>query len=497
MQINVKTPTKAYVEGTPEEIKDLAKFLSYTNTSSAFQYKKHMKNRWWRQKDPDGWKSRAEELKASMHSCLLFQDEGKICLRPGSIPHVEDEFSQVTVTKDPSYLKMFQKPKPFPWYNKLSFELYDYQKLSVQELLAILHGNVQLCTGAGKTAILLCIAQKLGLKTLIAVPSVSIFDEVLKKFEYHFGKSAVGALGDGKKRFGKLFTVAISKSLTNLKPGTPEFKEIASAQVLLVDESHLWGAESLDSVCHNLAANIPYRFFFSGTQTRGDGTKKLLQSIIGKTVVTLTTEEAIKGGYICDHEFRIVSVKTTSPGYSSDDALAMKRKHLLHNDNIAKFIANLANSVYKAKGEQVLVLVDEIDQIYRLIPHLEIPYVCATGENRKDLGDTDPIDAVEKFNKGEAKLLVGTSCISTGTNIFPTHHTVNWQGGTSEIKTKQGAVGRTVRLLKGSKYEKYHVPKEKALIWDFDVIAVDIMKKHLAERISYYNDSGTQIKAIG
>lgn len=497
MRIEIKTPTKAYLNASPEEMASVAKFLSYTNTSSQFQYKKHLKNRWWKQKDPDGWQFRANELKAEMSVCLLFKEDGKVCIRPGSIPYLIENFNDVTIEESSQYQSLFHKPRPYPWYKKIPFDLYPYQNESVKSLIEIRHGNVQLCTGAGKSAIILTIARNLGLKTVIAVPSQSIFSEMLEKFEHHLGKSSVGALGDGKKRLGKLFTVAISKSLTNLKPGTDEFKELSSAQVLLVDESHLWGASTLEEVCHGLFSNVPYRMFFSGTQTRGDGTEKLLQSIIGKTVASLTTDKAIQGGFICDHEFKIVSTKTTSPGYSSDDALAMKRRHFLHNDNIAKFIANLANSVYAARKEQTLVLVDEIDQIYRLIPLLNVPYSCATGKKIKDLGNLDTDEAVEKFNKGEAKVLIGTSCISTGTNIFPTHHTVNWQGGTSEIKTKQGAVGRSVRKLEGSLYEKYHAPKKKAIVWDFDVVGVDIMKRHLKERIEYYSDSGTEIKVVG
>lgn len=493
MKIKVLTPTQASLDAKPEEIVQLAKMLTYSNTSLQFQYGKHMKNRWWRERDRDGWQARADELKKEMTVCLVYKVDGKICVRPGSIPYIQKKFPDTTVEYDDNYLKLFQKPKPFPWYKKIPFDLYPYQKESIEKLIGERHGNVQLCTGAGKSAIILTIARNLGLKTVVATPSVSIFTEMLDKFEKHLGKSSVGALGDGKKRLGKLFTVAISKSLTNLKPGTPEFKEISSAQVLLVDESHLWGASTLDDVCHNLFANVPYRMFFSGTQTRGDGSEKLLQSIIGQTVVTLTTEEAIKGGYICDHEFRIVPVKTTAPGYVSDDPLNMKRKHFLHNDNIAQFIAKLANSAFQARGERTLILVDEIEQIYRLIPHLTIPYVCATGDNRKDLGGLDAQEAVEKFNRGEAGVLIGTSCISTGTNIFPTHHTANWQGGSSEIKTKQGAVGRSVRKLEGSGYEKYHAPKKKSIIWDFRVIAVDSQEKQLKDRIGFYQDSGTMI----
>jgi superfamily II DNA or RNA helicase len=494
MKITVTTPTKAYVDGTAEELAGLAKYLTYTNTSAQFVYRKHVKNRWWRDKDPEGWQIRTDELKKEMTKCLMEKDGNGLFIRPGSIPYLHQNFKNLEV--EDLISKKYAKPKPFPWHNKITFDPYPYQKESVEKLIEIGHGNVQLCTGAGKSLILLTIARNLGLKTIIATPSVSIFSEMLERFEKHLGKGVVGALGDGKKRLGKQFIVAISKSLANLKPGSKEYEEIAGADVLLTDESHLWGANTLAELCHGLFANVPRRMFFSGTQTRNDGGEKLLQSIVGKTVCELATEDAIKGGYICDHEFRIVGVKTTSPGYEVQDALAMKRRHFLHNDNIAKFIADLANSVAVVKGEQTLVLVDEIDQIYRLIPHLKVPYACATGESRKDLGETDPQEAVEKFNRGEVKVLIGTSCIATGTNIFPVHHAVNWSGGSSEIKTKQGPVGRSVRKLEGSGYEKFHVAKSKAVIWDFDVQNVDVMERHLKERLNFYSDSGTQIKFI-
>ncbi len=494
MKVIIKSPIKAYVSAEDSDMDKLRRLLNYTNTSVQFLYKKHMKNQWWRNSNPDTWKERADELKAEMNATLLFHDADGYFVRPGSIPYIKESFEKVEIESRVTY----PKPKLAPWSKKIPFELYPYQKESVEKLIEAGHGNVQLCTGAGKSAIILTICRNLGLRTVIAVPSASIFSEMLDKFTKHLGKAQVGGVGDGKRQFGKKFTVAISKSLTNLKPGTKEYNDIASADVLLVDESHLWGAGSLDEICHGIFEKVPYRFFFSGTQTRGDGSEKLLQSIIGPTVKELSTKEAIEGGFICDHEFRIVPIPSSSPGYAVDDPLKMKRKHLLHNENVAKFIAKLANSVYQAKGEQTLVLVDEIDQIYKLIPHLTIPFACATGESKKDLGEsTDPQESVEKFNRGEAKILIGTSCISTGTNIFPVHHLVNWQGGSSEIKTKQGAVGRSVRKLEGSGYEQFHVPKKKAIVWDIDIIGVDVMRRHLQERIAYYRDSGTDIKVVG
>ena len=72
------------------------------------------------------------------------------------------------------------------WKKPLPFDLYSYQKESIENLLGIKHGCVELCTGAGKTAIILTLARELGLKTVVVTPSKSIFLEILEKFEHHF-----------------------------------------------------------------------------------------------------------------------------------------------------------------------------------------------------------------------------------------------------------------------------------------------------------------------
>lgn len=515
MKVIVSEPTRAYVFGTEEEMQKLRKLLTYTNTSAQFQYRKLLKNRWWKNRDPDGWSKACDDLKSKIKSVLVFNSPEGTFVRPASLPYLKPHFSNLSTN---TIVKVsFPKPRPFPWRNPLPFALYPYQNDSVNKLISVGHGNVQLCTGAGKSAIILKIARDLGLKTVIAVPSVSVFNEMLKNFEHHFGKSSVGALGDGKKRLGKLFTVAISNSLRNLKPGSAEYDEMANAHVLLVDESHLWGADTLEDLCHSLFDKTPYRMFFSGTQTRGDGTEVLLQSIIGETVCTLTTEDAVNNSYICDHDFTIIKVPTERPSYNSGDPIDMKRKHLLENQNVAKLYAKIANSSAKIKGESTLILVEEIHQIASLVKLLEVPYAYAHGNtgSKSELSDLglekcDAEDSVEKFNRGEVKVLIGTSCISTGTNIYPTHNTCNWQGGSSEIKTKQGTVGRSVRHLKNSRYEKFHdVPKLKTRIYDVDVVGVPApvknngssgisdLKRQLIDRIDCYRDSGTQIRYLG
>lgn len=527
----IVSPSKAHLSAsTPEEVETLRKLCSFKNKSIEFQYRRHMKNRRWRSYDPVGWEANGKELKSKIERSVLFIEDKKICVRPGYLPYLQEKGLDVSVKN----LINYPNPRPRPWYKKLDVTPYPYQSESCDRLLQEKHGNVELCTGAGKTLILLMLCQKLGLKTLVATPSVSIFNEILEKFETHFGKSTIGALGGGKKRLGKNIIIAVSDSLSLLKEGSKEYKEISEMQVLLADESHTIPSSTLEKMCHGVLKDVPYRFFFSGTQTRGDGTEKMLMAIIGKRVYDLSTQDAIKGGYIGDHSFKVLTVQSSNQSYASDDALAMKRAHFLNNTNIANFIAKLHDGV-SPKKEKILVLVDELSQILSLYPLIKGPVSIATSSDEKShlvglltgkkkadvkkasdsgvevldsltpeqreiydkIKNSDPKSAVEDFNKGLSNVLIGTSCISTGTNIFPTHHTVNWQGGTSEIKTKQGAVGRSVRKLENSKYADLHAPKPKSTIWDFNVDGVKVMERHLSTRLRFYKQSGTPIEFIG
>jgi len=489
MKITIASPTKAYVNGTEEELESLTSQLSYVDLSAKHELKRLSKNHWFRSQNQLKWQLQYDLLKSQVKQCLVFKEGPLTFIRPGSIPYIDGIPLEIENQVE------YPKPHKIPWQKVLPFELYTYQKESVEKLIEVKHGNVNICTGGGKTAAILTICRELGLPAVIVTPSSSIFNEILKSAELHFGKGKVGAYGDGKKRLGKLITVAISKSLAMIKENSPEYEFFSKTQVFLGDENHTLPAETLETVCHGVLANVPYRFFFSGSPTRADGAEKLLQSIIGETVVTLSTRDAIAGGFICPHDFRIVSLESSDPNFTSTDPLEIKRLHFLRNKYICEFVAKLCNAL-ASKGEQVLVLTEELNQISMLLPKLKVSAAIAHSEKSLErltelgLHKVDPAESVERFNKKEAMVLVGTSCISTGTNIYPMTHTVNWQGGSSEVKCKQGAVGRSVRLPQANPYAKFCGDKKLCTIWDFNITGNYVLERHLEERIKCYQDSG-------
>lgn len=498
MKFVIKSPIKASLtDYTVDELQYILKSLTYVNTSVKHLIQRHYNNHFWRSRSPEAWSTHLDGLQKELKKCLVFYDEDeKPYIRPGSIPYLSGlDFEVENEIKYP-------EPKSISWVNPLPFDLHPEQNQTWQGLIEGKHVNASLCTAFGKSAIILKACQQLGLRACVVAPGKGIFNELVEKFEEHFGKKYVGTFGDGKKKLDRQFTICIGDSLSNIQPGSPEYDFFSNLDALIVDESHTFAAESLETICHGVLGKLPYRLFLSATQVRNDGTLPLLQSIIGKTVCVLPTAEAVRKGYVCPHDFRVISVESSNPGFDDSDALVQKRVHFLNNTNIAKFIARLANGMAQLQGKQTLVLCEELTQLAMLAPLLKVPYALAHSETRKTrleklgLEKVKVSESIEKFNKNEVKVLVTTSCCHVGVNIYPTHSTANWIGGSSEIKTKQAAVGRSVRFGHSNPWAKNCVPKDKATIYDFDVEDNRTMKRHLDARLEFYRESESEIKFI-
>jgi superfamily II DNA or RNA helicase len=497
MHIGIVTPTKAYVKGTDAEIAALTVKLAYKNTSKNFEYGKHLAKYWLKEKDFDRWEEERLALKAQIDQNVLQFDGKNHWVRPGIIPYIKNP----SLTID-NYIK-YPALKTLPWLNKPEFEPYPYQTFSANKLIEERHGCVSLPTGCGKSYIIELLVHQTGLNVVIVTPGESIFNELLNNLTSAFGKRYVGGYGDGKKDITKKITVAIGKSLTNLEPGTDAYDFFHAKDVMIIDESHTFAASTLEDVAHGVLADVPYRFFLSATQTRGDGTEKMLFSIIGECVMSMSIEEAIRDGYLCPLNFTILDVispSTLAPG----DPIENKREHFLYNKNIAKTAAMIANAKWTNLQESTLILVEELIQIKMLKDLLNVPFGYVHSGSKKDaakvgLEVADSQEQVARFNRGEIKVLIGTKAIATGTNIYPTHNTINYIGGSSEIITKQGPMGRSTRKLEISKYKHLHKPKPCTMIYDFNVTNNIKLEKQLQQRKEWYKEAGgtiTHFKAL-
>ncbi len=315
-------------------------------------------------------------------------------------------------------------------------------------------------------------------------PSVSIAGQILDDFTTHFGSRYVGQFFDGKKKHDKLFTVCVAQSLTKVEKDSPAWNALSKAEVFIADESHLCPAKTLSEVCFGLVANAPYRFFFSGTQLRNDGLGILLDAITGKTVYRMSVQEGVDQGFLAKPIFRMVRMDSNIQ-FSSGDANENTRAHVYYNPQVNANAADIINRSVSLLQRPCLVLVDELEQFGHLLPLLRFEARYAHGGASGSVLDkvpvahrkSDPKKLVEQFNRGEFPILVGTSCIATGTDIKAAKTIVYLRGGKSEIELRQ-SIGRGTRIVPG---------KDDFVMFDFAIDNVPMLAKHALARKKIYN----------
>jgi superfamily II DNA or RNA helicase len=486
--IKLISPTEIELIDYEAKEEALRSFLTYKDTSAVFLTQRFKKNRYALLKmGEEAWTEHLNELRSQEQVCLLKERDGRFYTYAGLAHQLANKFQDKIVNN-----LVYPEPQPTVWYNKPNFDLRYYQKLSVDNLLEAKHGAISLPTGAGKSRVILQLFKELGLKTLVMAPTVNIATQLYQELKYYLGERYVGMIGAGKKKLGKLLTVAIGASLARMKPNTPEWTSLEDIQVFISDESHVNGADTLSKVCLNLAKNAPYRFFVSATQTRNDGSELLLDGIIGPLVLEKKLSELVSEDFLAKPNFCIVKVNSSS-NYASDDALKMMSKHLYHNKALHSKFAELAN-YFAANGKKVMIAIDHLEQFEYLVNQFKYEMKFAHGGTNKDNRDgipekyhkSDTSKIVADFNEGKFPILVGTGCIGMGTDIRPVDAIFNLQGGKSEIKFSQ-LVGRGTRKVPG---------KHEFFFFDHDLENVPMLHNHLKERVKIYRSLYDNVKYL-
>lgn len=476
--LTITEPTKCRLSGYDASV---AKHLEYQDKAIDFEIKLHKKNRWFVAKyGQEAFDERLAELKTKRINSLLFTDEQGYWTYSGLSTYLQDKFQdQLSINIE------YPEPKTIPWSHVPVDKLRPYQVEAIEKLLAIRHGAVELATGLGKTYIIMMLLKELGLQAVIMPPSVPIAEQIHDQLVYHFGSKYVGAYFDGKKQYNRLFTIGIPQSLSKLSPQDPAWQQLSKAQVFITDESHLVAANTLAKVSLELMKSVPYRFFFSGTQMRNDGKDLLLSAITGPIVQRMTVQEGVEAGYLARPVFRMIKCRTPDTR-ESQDANLNTRRHLYYNPMVNQIAGDLANKCVDLMKRKVLILVEEMEQLTHLLPHLHYKTYFAHGGVTKANRDkvpaayheSDPMDLVKRFDAGEFPILVGTSCISIGTDIKSVGAIIYLQGGTSEIQIRQ-AIGRGTRL---------QGDKRDCFFFDVDVENSYTAHRHAAIRKEIYQD---------
>lgn len=477
------SPTKLIIQGIPKET--LAPNFEYIDQKVDYQLKKFKNASWFITKyGEEAFKEELARLKATRKKSLLFEDD-QLWTYTGFANWLAAKYSVPVETAFD-----YPEARNLPWDHPPEFPNRPYQDLCKSLLIQAKHAAVELSTGLGKTQLAATIVKELGLQTVIMAPSLNIANQFLKIFTHLFGKKYVGQFFDGKKQV-KLITIAVGASLIRLNRTEPLWEALQSTKVFIADESHTTPAETLQKVCQELLGNVPYRFFLSGTQMRGDGLDLVLEGITGPIVFKMSVKEGVEQGYLAPPKFKMLDIRSDS-NFFSKDANELTREHLYYNPLVNKATAEIANKSLELMDRPTLILIEEVEQFAYILPHLKYPVAFAHGPLTKSVKgkpgnrdkvpsqywESDPNKLVDEFNQGKHKILVGTSCVSMGTDILPVKSIVYLQGGKSEVQFRQ-AVGRGVRKPTG---------KEDCLFWDFKVSNQETLKRHALERESFMED---------
>lgn len=479
-------PSRIRVHGSPSELQHLDTELQFESKQVIEEIRRLKKNRWFLNKHGmEALLEKVGELEAQkVVRMLQFESDRAALTYSGFYDRFDKAGFRASNVVDVS------ESNSWPVAKSRAHKPRYYQVAAKEALMAARHGAVSLPTGAGKTDVIMDLVRETGKRTLIMAPGESIARQLYKKLGEYLGVKRVGLYGDGRKDYKQDVVVGIAASLAKVEDPTLMWDHLSNRPVFITDESHLVAAATFKKVCAQLAAGAQHRWFVSATQFRNDGSDLLLEGLTGPVVYEKDLYELVDEGFLARPIYVCVGIPSESRYVGPYED--MITHHFYENKSLHKVAAQLAVKFHRMTGLPSLILVDHVNQFGLLHPYLGNDVGFAHGglttANRDTVpqqfwkSDTEAL--VNAFNARDLPYLVGTSCISTGTDLQPTGALIYLQAGKSEIKVKQ-AIGRGTRLSEG---------KSKFYFVDF-ALQVDGLPgyknplfRHFRKRTTYYRD---------
>lgn len=490
--------SKSSLSGNSILLAELRELFSFKDKAAEAQVRRFKDSLFYKERSlydahgelPDSysnWKAaRMKELRDAIHVyCCEWQD-GNLIVPTGLVPRLLDVLQEKCIQPEITDTRDFDcsrrsltgsKPRELRRPQVEALKLLTEKRLVGHEGL----GLIRLATGTGKTALAQELIRAKAHRSIFLVPSISIMDQTIKRFEEAFGKKNVKAYGGGDKKIGYI-TVATYQSVYK---GDPEdFKDIALA---IFDECHHVSADTFYDVSVNKLAGSVHRYGLTAFEERADNSTMLIEAAVGPVVYQYDAPEAIADEYLARPTFVIYDVFKTqgrwtkykiqdkkriadkiekSVEYNGKDDLIAYRNWVLGNDLLNQRIVSITNAMVE-DGKSVLLLVDEKE-------HGESLQNAIPGAGFCFGGGKDNEALLKSFNKRELKVLIGTSSISEGSDTVPVDVLIYLKGGASKSQTLQG-YGRALR----NGPDENGVPqKPTTLIIDFNFPLCDLLNRH-------------------
>lgn len=499
MQLRIG-PSRSIIYQPPSQFSgELLKRFSYENSSIKYQLFRHKSNRFkiinrllhtTALNEADArriWDEELERLtRAASVSLLYVMDDGNIIFPTGLLNRVikffaESGFATEEVIRRDNVVDLRKKPKEtqgFPIQAKAS-DLRPYQKDAVTALVAAGQGTMVAGTGTGKTVVIQELIRRMGLKTVLIVPSISIMRQTVVRFQKYFGRGMIGQFGGGKKLKAKLSPITVVCAPSIAKTEAAMWDEV---DVVIADECHHVPCNTIETIFYKVLPRAYYRYGFTATNFRNDGADMAIEAAVFPPVFQYSAEDGIRDGYLAKPKFLMYEVPFNShKNYTGDLPVFAYKYHILKNDALSRKIIDQINA-YVKDGKQVLVLVREKEHgniIWKGVPGAVFAR-DSNGEKDGGAPDVDAHDAVQDFNSGKTRCLIGTSMIGEGTDVVPVDVLFNLMGGRSKLEVMQN-LGRGLRTTD---------TKTEVLIVDYIHSTNQMLERHSLERHKIYKKLG-------
>lgn len=359
---------------------------------------------------------------------------------------VEYKFTDVRVVPNPSVKYRLDLP----------FDPRSYQQEAVAITDKRSRGVFLMGTGAGKTLTSALLIAKKQVPTLFICPDTGLKEQVAENFKAWFGEHMVATnVADPR-------AIVVSNIQSLVRADAKHFMRFGC---LITDEFHHSGAKTYKLVS-NSCRNAYYRYGFTGTFLRSDGTDMELHGVLSQIIYRKTTSELIQEGYLAAPEITVCQYRIPEIKCNYAEAYNRIIEDRRLNEIIAEFACNRI-----AEGKQVLVLVRRKahgDLLANKIPKS----IYLSGDDDSDYREENKKNFIDK----KIPCLVATNIFGEGIDIPSIEVLINARFEKTEIQTKQG-IGRALRKYPG---------KEKAEVIDFLIRGQKHLESHSLFRLKTY-----------
>ncbi|MBW2671844.1 MAG: DEAD/DEAH box helicase [Deltaproteobacteria bacterium] len=359
-----------------------------------------------------------------------------------------------------------------PW--RTTIRLRDYQEEIVQAAIEAERGIIEVATGGGKTEIAIEIIARLGLRTLIIVPTTPIFNEFKSRWPEYCPDVPLGIIAKGKFE-PDWVTLAIFDEGWARDPARGG-KLAREVDLIIVDEHHKSAADTWFD--YLMTVDAYYRFGQTATASReeGYGETMKLHAVTGPILARKPTRELQDEGYLSEARVEFIPVRCLPVAGSWAEKY---RYGIAYNTERNLHIATEA-LYHQSKGRKVLIIVNWEEHANLLMDEYLGRENCLFLHGGMSAQKAQEIkDEFIATNK----ILIGTPVVDLGFNV-PTIDVLIMAAGGKAHGRQQQRLGRSLRIAPGKPFAQV------IDFWDEDD---GVLEKHSEERWRTYTALGQQV----